>query len=398
MKRTAFVTVIVLLLVFAGCSSQPPTFDGGNGTVSDPWKISTPQQFSEIRNRLDGHYVLEADIDLSGYTNWKPIGTANLEALAAEDYSNMFSNAFSGTFDGGGHTISNINCSVEYGIGIGLFGLSTGTVKNLTVTNANVSGDGESMAVGAVVGYNKGGTIDRVTLKGENSISATNCIGGICGGNEYGVIKNSEVQNCIVYVTGNNYFAGGRIIQHDIAEVGGLIVGGGFGGTVDNCSANGSVIALGNEPVGLGGIGGCLQQMESISGNTATVTIEARNGHAIGGLAGYAGNGDDGSHNIGDPCIIKDNTVNVTINSSGATHVGGLVGTGLYYFGMEGRFIIEDCSVSGTINGAVTPGTVAGRAEGSTIVSCTVNVTVDGNSDTAQIGTTTQMYESADQY
>jgi hypothetical protein len=381
------VLLITAIFTLAGCDS--------NGSDDDTIRISTAEQLNAIRDNLGGHDVLEADIDLSGYANWVPIGTANLVALTEED---MVSTAFSGTFDGGSHTISNINCSVEFGVGIGLFGMSTGTVKNLTVTNANVSGNGGSMAAGAVVGYNAGGTIDRVTLKGENSVSATNCIGGICGGNQFGVITNSEVQNCIVYVTGDNHFTGGRIIQQDIAECGGLIVGGGFGGTVDNCSAHGSVIALGNEPVGLGGIGGCLQQMESISGNTVTATIEAKNGHAIGGLAGYAGNGDDGSHNIGNPCVIKDNTVNITINSSGATHVGGLVGTGLYYFGMEGRFTIEDCSVSGTINGAVTPGTVAGRAVGSNITSCDTNVTVDDSLSTTQIGTTTQMYESADQY
>jgi hypothetical protein len=382
--------VLAASLALAGCGGEDDEDD-------DAIKISTAAQFNAIRNNLSGHYVLTTDIDLSPYANWLPIGTVDLGAMMTGDEEKAFSTGFSGQFDGNGHTISNINCSAEYSMGVGLFGLISGggTVKNLKVVNANVSGGG---GVGAVVGVNVLGIIDGVILAGENSVTTTVMSGGICGGNQYGTIVNCEVKNCTVNVTGDNDFSSGRIIQYDNAECGGLIVGGGFGGTVDNCTANGSVIALGNEPVGLGGIGGCLQQMESISGNTVTVTIEAGNGHAIGGLCGYAGNGDDGSHNIGDPCVIKDNTVNVTINSSGATHVGGLVGTGLYYFGMEGRFIIEDCSVSGAINGAVTPGTVAGRAEGSTIVSGTVDVTVDGNPGTTQIGTTTQMYESADQY
>lgn len=70
----------------------------------------------------------------------------------------------------------------------------------------------------------------------------------------------------------------------------------------------------------------------------------------------------------------------------------------MYYFGMEDRFTIENCSVTGSIQGAVTPGTVAGRAEGSTIISCETNVTVDGEQGTEAIGTTDRMYESADQY
>ncbi len=55
-------------------------------------------------------------------------------------------------------------------------------------------------------------------------------------------------------------------------------------GTIDNCSASGTVKAEGNEPVGLGGIGGCLEMMDSITNCTADVTIESANGgHAIGG-------------------------------------------------------------------------------------------------------------------
>ena len=79
-------------------------------------------------------------------------------------------------------------------------------------------------------------------------------------------------------------------MQADVAECGGLVIGGGFGGTIDNCSASGTVKAEGNEPVGLGGIGGCLEMMDSITNCTADVTIESANGgHAIGGLCGYAG-------------------------------------------------------------------------------------------------------------
>ena len=97
------------------------------------------------------------------------------------------------------------------------------------------------------------------------------------------------------------------------------------------------------------------------------------------------------------PSVIDNCNVTVNIKANGATHVGGLVGTGLYYYGEETVFKITNCSVKGSIDGAVTPGTVAGRAEGSTIESCTADVTIDENAGTEQVGTTTQMYESADQ-
>ena len=158
--------------------------------------------------------------------------------------------------------------------------------------------------------------------------------------------------------------------------------------------------------LGLGGIGGCLEMMDTITNCTADVTIESENGgHAIGGLCGYAGthsNPDvcletEGFSTKNYPSVIDNCNVTVNIKANGATHVGGLVGTGLYYYGEETVFKITNCSVKGSIDGAVTPGTVAGRAEGSTIESCTADVTIDGNAGTEQVGTTTQMYESADQ-
>ena len=190
------------------------------------------------------------------------------------------------------------------------------------------------------------------------------------------------------------------------AECGGLIIGGSFGGTMENCTAKGTIIAEGNEPVGLGGIAGCLEMMDSVTDCTADVEIiTEKGGHAIGGLCGYSG-----THSVGDialetegvetheyPGIIRNCHVTVKMNIPGATHVGGLVGTGLYYYGEETAFQVEDCSVNGEIAGAVTPGAVAGRAENSVITSCEANVTLDGTALTDEVGTTDRMYESGDQ-
>jgi len=85
------------------------------------------------------------------------------------------------------------------------------------------------------------------------------------------------------------------------------------------------------------------------------------------------------------------------MNVPGATHVGGMIGTGLYYYGEETAFKISNCAVNGEIAGAITPGAVAGRAENSVIESCEASVTLDGVALTEEIGTTETMYESADQ-
>jgi len=134
--------------------------------------------------------------------------------------------------------------------------------------------------------------------------------------------------------------------------------------------------------------------------------VSEKGGHAIGGLCGYSG-----THHIGDialasegvvaknyPGIIDNCHVTVKMNVPGATHVGGLVGTGLYYYGEETSYKISNCSVEAEIIGAVTPGAVAGRAMGSLIESCDAKVTWDGKELKARIGETTAMYESGDQF
>jgi hypothetical protein len=382
----------------------PSIFAGGAGTEADPYQIENVDQLASFRDSVNdgsqagyaGMYIqLSTDLNMEGIA-WIPIGT--MEDM--EGYSTMFL----GTFDGGGHTISNLTYSSEEFIcGTGLFGINCGMVQDLNVENVSVTvSDGTSLAIGGVVGYNMG-AIDGVKLKNA-TITGNNCTGGIAGGN-MGAVTNCQVENTEIIVIGDNDFSAG-LVQDDIAECGGLVIGGGFGGTIDNCTASGIVRAEGNEPVGLGGIGGCLEMMDSITNCSVTVTIESKNGgHAIGGLCGYAGthsNPDvcletEGFSTTNYPCVVDKCTVQVTMNVSGATHVGGLIGTGLYYYGEETAFAVTNCQVSGSIDGAVTPGAVAGRAEGSNVEGCIYQIEVDGVLAEQPVGETSCMYESADQ-
>lgn len=363
-------------------------FPGGNGTAEDPWLIETAEQLDAVRNDLDASYALAADIDLSGYENWEPIGYFDVSAAENAD---PYATGFGGTFNGRGHTVSNIVTSNAEGVGVGLFGLTTGesAVSDLTVENVSATG---YMAVGGIIGYHRG-TADKLTLKGDNSVSAYNCAGGIAGGSEYGTFDNCVVEAVQVNVLGDNDFSSGRMIQVDMAQCGGLIVGGGFGGHAANCAATGEISAMGIEPIGLGGIGGCLEYMDYVENCAANATITAPNSaHAVGGICGYSGTVD-----VYNPTRISGCTANFTMNIDGATHAGGICGTGLYIYGMESVFAIHDCTASGTMTGAITPGAIAGRGEGSTYAGCSYDVTLDGAALDAPLGATDRMYESADQ-
>lgn len=412
--------------------NQSP-FNGGDGTEAAPYEIVNASQLYAIRFDLDANYVLTSNVDLkelkmdmggSTYNGWRPIGvlTNSKDVDKNTDHMDM-EKAFSGTLDGGNYTISNVDVTTDgdmLAVG-GVISCSTGTVKNLSVENVTVTGDKTAMTSGGVVGYAMAGTVSGITLKGINTITGINCTGGIVGGSQ------AEISNCTVegtteiVVIGDNDFSKGRIIQCDVAECGGLIIGGGFSGSVKDCNATGTITANGNEPVGLGGIGGCLQCMNEISGNKADVIINTtKGGHAIGGLCGFAGKGDDGSgidsdgnyheanRTVAAPSEISNCTVTVHINAPNATHVGGLVGTGLYYYGMEDRFHVTGCSVTGDIvagttassaYGVSTPGAVAGRAVGSNVEGCTIDgLTINHNAAVGKVGITGLMYESGDQY
>lgn len=417
-KSLAVITAILTAAAFAGCSSgsdsseteteetttsavssdaaESADFDGGDGSESDPYRISTADQLLLVNNDLTAHYQLDADIDLSTLSGKTVIAGYTYDYVNMETGDMDMTKAFSGVFDGNGHTLSNYTYTTDGNqMAVGIFGAVTGTVKNLNVENIEISSETSAMATGGVIGYLMAGEANGINVKNVKA-SGTNCTGGIIGGS-MAAVSNCTAEDSEVVVLGDNEFTDG-IVQCDVAECGGLIVGGSFAGSLDNCTAKGTVTAEGNEPVGLGGIAGCIQCSPSITGNKADVVINANNGHAVGGLCGYAGMGDDGDGTVDAPCKITDCDITAEINTNGATHVGGLVGTGLYFYGMEDRFTVENCKVSGSINGAVNPGTVAGRANGSEIISCDVSIKIDGNDSDVQIGKTKQLYASGDQY
>ena len=126
--KKVFCMVLAIVMVLTVTAVADSSFAGGNGTKEDPWQVATADQLNLIRENLSGHYILTADIDLSGYENWEPIGAFQSLPDAPEDAEVPHPDyAFTGTFDGAGHTISNMKVSAASPMGAGLFGCATGT-------------------------------------------------------------------------------------------------------------------------------------------------------------------------------------------------------------------------------------------------------------------------------
>lgn len=404
-KASLILCILILSLLLFGCQSknvpaetgsvqestefidQNTEFDGGSGTITDPYQVASAEQLDKIRENLDANYILIDDIDLSDVENWEPIGIYDL--TAPEDDPSVFAQAFAGTLDGNSHEISNLNIQNENGVGVGLFGVTSdqAIIKNLSVKNSECSG---MMAVSVVVGYNCG-TVENVKVSGDVSVNGYNCVGGVIGGNMGGSVSACRAENVNVTILGETDFSDDRYVLSGNNQCGGLIIGGSFGGTIFDCDAQGEVYAKGQNVMGLGGIAGCLENMPSIVDCTADVIIHAgKDAHGIGGLCGFSGT-------FGTAAQISDCSVNSVIQcEENATHVGGLIGTGLYMGGNESIFEVKNCSVTAEIVGAVNPGAIAGRADGSRIENCETNVVFEDSALSQQVGQEERLFESAE--
>lgn len=127
------------------------------------------------------------------------------------------STMFLGSFDGDNHTVSNFTFeTVKQSVGIGIFGMNCGEIKKLNVVNSVVTvTDTTSQAIGGIVGYNMGGTVENVSLSGESKITGNCCVGGIIGGST-GTARNCSADGVEVVVIGDNVF-NKKIVQCDIA-------------------------------------------------------------------------------------------------------------------------------------------------------------------------------------
>ena len=173
--------------VFTGIVSGNGTINGGtfntpmtgSGTETDPYQISTADQLKLFRDIVNGSNgqtpnrgacaVLTADIDLNNEP-WTPIGPDR-------------DSAYTGTFDGQGHTVKNLSVTVNVQPGrAGLFGcVKDGTIRKLTVAGS-VSCTVNQGWCGGIAGYAMDETIENCA-----SLCTVSCtgidarVGGIVG-------------------------------------------------------------------------------------------------------------------------------------------------------------------------------------------------------------------------
>ena len=217
--------------------------------------------------------TLADNIDLTG-KDWTPIGTS-------------FGNSYTGTFDGNGKTITGLTVtgSDRY---TGLFGFIKGTVKNVVLTEINIT---SGTFVGGVAGWSFGGNIENCSVSG--SVSGSD-VGGVVGYQQGGsitgcsssaTVKGTQRAGGVAGATNNGatltacYATGSVSVENNAtnaAYAGGVVGNNGGFSTLQACYAWGSVTGSGSVYVG------------GVTGSNDASTLQACY-HAKGAVSGPNG-------------------------------------------------------------------------------------------------------------
>lgn len=327
-----------------GFNSQKIAADGTETLASNSINSSTANAVAyylkqarngapDLNTSLSGVTVkLTANIDLGG-AEWLPLGNA------AYAYDNAISAGygFAGTFDGGGHTVSNISFPEGRTKYVGFFGsILDGTLKNVKFSkvNANITSDG------AIAACFARGTVSNVIVDETCSIQASTGFAGgvVC----YAVSATTKITDCVnkASVTVGKKGAGvvsklysatvskcvnyGDITSTSGGYIGGIVMVTEGGAQIIQNTNHG---AIGNETATttLTYIGGIVAHLvgnnSKVEGNVNRGAIKGY--HFIGGIAGVVGYSSGVNHNQ----QVKGNVNYGTITRGNHTRgSGGIVG------------------------------------------------------------------------
>ena len=238
----------------------------GNGTVDDApnanaYALAFPSGMVCPQSNCMG-YELMTDLDFNASDSYAS-GTVNTTWTTGNGWEPIGTNSdrFTGTFHGGGYTLSNLFIDLSSGYDdVGLFGVSEGVILNVGLVNVNVRG---SNRIGSLAGANRG-TVSVSYATGQVSATGTAGTAGGLVGRNYGTIRTSYSQANLI----NTLNGGGLVGQN--------------GGTLLACYAAGSVNTMKNA----GGLVGWNQGSGSVKQCYAIGPVSSSTDNRVGGFFG----------------------------------------------------------------------------------------------------------------
>ena len=266
-KLTMLLIAITLSTSLIAQTSTPPSnYATSTGLSGDPYFISSLNNLywlSQTSGDWDKYFEQTTDIDASTTSSWD--GGAGFSPIG------NITTAFTGSYDGQNHEISNLYINRPTADNIGFFGRTggSGLIQNLGLKDVTITGDDY---VGGLIGRSQinvsncyisdgnitgtggytGGFIGSSWMFVEllNCYSTATVSGNILVGGFAGLLNGSTTNRC--FATGNvsgESSVGGFAGQLDAEEL---------GMSISNCYAKGDVTRTGGTAATFGGFGGYL--------------------------------------------------------------------------------------------------------------------------------------------
>ncbi len=230
----------------------------------DVIEISDWYQLNEVRQILDGHFILANDLDAQtpGYetynsgSGWSPIGE-------------MSANPFTGIFDGNGHTISDLFIFRPAANYQGLFAyVESAEITNLGLLNVDITANSHA---GAIAGRIDQSLLAKSYATGKITVGGDINIGGLAGSaREFGMNISKCWSRVDITSTGDRnvggivgYITSDAVVSDSYAhgnirgnrQIGGLVGLATSGASIRNSYSTGNVSGNGNR-INVGGLVG----------------------------------------------------------------------------------------------------------------------------------------------
>ena len=304
-ERNKYYKVNVNLANATARRSIDDNWGGGDGTIEDPYLVATADDVATMVRRCattsryaGKHYRQICDIDMTGVS------------ISLTPSSSM---PFTGSYDGGGFTISGMTITpTSATTPCAMFGYTSGaTISNLTLADVTINADGQYQAAFVADATN-------TTIKGcklEGTLNVYNLYsGGIVGKMSGGTLLDCEVKGRVENDKSDiAYTYNGASMTH-AAVTGGLVGYATKSAVIEDCIVSGDVIAYG------GVVGGVVAHLDGATVRRCRIanTVEIAGIYSYcGGVAGVM---TDSSS------LISDCRFEGRVNTSVA-HVGGMVGS-----------------------------------------------------------------------
>lgn len=193
----------------------------GDAICGDPLVINNANDLIDFSNSVNSGTNYKGETVLVG----SDITFTEELSLQFKPIGNEWKTSFYGTFDGQGHTISNLtiaDSSLHY---LGLFGFSRGMLKNIVIDgtchikSSLISTERQIVYVGGLTGYSDNGVlieniVNMASIAFTGNVNHSACLGGIAG-TLYSDDENITIKNCANYgpithsgTSVNSYMAG----------------------------------------------------------------------------------------------------------------------------------------------------------------------------------------------